>query len=372
MYNEIINTIIQKSSTSLSWLSQGLIYFIRAGSHAYGTNIESSDEDFRGLFIPPKSYFFSPSLKIEQCELKDPDTVVYNLQKFFNLLMQCNPNCIETLWVDEEDQLFISPIAELLLNNRDKFLSKKARFTFQGYSYSQWNRLKLHRNYLLNPPKSPPSRKELGLPEHTLIPKDQLLAVESAIKKELDKFNFDFLDGLTEDQKIGLREVMTEMLTRLKISIDDMYDGAAKSIGLNDNLIEIMKKEREYESKKRNWDQYQNWKKTRNPKRALLEEKYGIDCKNALHVVRLGLMCQEILESGKVIVKRPDRELLISIRNGAWTYEMVEEFLKKQDDICDTLYKNSTAIPHSPDKSWLDNFCIELIENGLSVYGKLK
>mgnify|MGYP001607055563 CR=1 FL=1 len=42
--------------------------------------------------------------------------------------------------------------------------------------------------------------------------------------------------------------------------------------------------------------------------------------KHAMHLVRLMRMCKEILITCEVVVKRPDREELLAIRNGAWSY----------------------------------------------------
>lgn len=42
---------------NLDWLRHSTIFLSRSGSHAYGTNLPTSDEDFRGIAIPPKRYF---------------------------------------------------------------------------------------------------------------------------------------------------------------------------------------------------------------------------------------------------------------------------------------------------------------------------
>src|SRR5208283_1997006 len=71
---------------------------------------------------------------------------------------------------------------------------------------------------------------------------------------------------------------MTEMLATLKISTEDQWLSSARKIGLSDNFIEIMQKERSYKNQKAQWDKYQDWKKNRNPERAAMEEKFGYDC----------------------------------------------------------------------------------------------
>lgn len=284
MMYPIIDTII-KQSPHLSWMDKGCAILVRHGSHSYGTNIESSDEDFKGICLPSKEYFLGFTKKFEQAELKapNPDVVIYDIRKFFNLSAGCNPSLIEILHTDSSDHLFISPIGQEIIDHKNDFLSKRAKFTFSGYAIAQLHRIKTHRKWILNPVNEPPTRLSLGLPEQTLIPKDQLAAAFSDIQKELDRFQFNFMENLEESSKIEIRSTMMEMLAELKITSDQHWESAARKIGLSDNFIEIMQRERQYTNAKRNWDQFQNWKKTRNPARAALEEKFGFDAKHAMH-----------------------------------------------------------------------------------------
>ena len=177
---------------------------------------------------------------------------------------------------------------------------------------------------------------------------------------------FDFMDNLEESVKIEIRNNMSSMLAEMKITSDEQFGAAARKIGLSDNFIEIMHKERQYTSAKKEWDSYQNWKKTRNPKRAALEEKFGYDSKHAYHLVRLIRMCKETLTTGKVIVKRPDREELLAIRNGAWSYDQLIEFTKNEEDSLNELYNSSNILPKTPNLKKLDELCIKLVEMQLS------
>jgi hypothetical protein len=207
----------------------------------------------------------------------------------------------------------------------------------------------------------------LGLPEQTVIPADQLMAANAEVQKELDRFQLDFMEGLEESQKIAMRGIMSDMLSELKITADQHWQAASRKIGLSDNFIEVMKLERQYAGAKREWDQYQEWKSNRNKARSALEEKYGYDTKHAYHLVRLIRMCREILTTGKVLVKRPDREELLTIRNGAWSYEQLIEFAEREEKEINELYLTSTALPKIPDKEKLDELCIRLVEQSLGA-----
>jgi predicted nucleotidyltransferase len=362
----VIDTII-KRSPHMGWIEKGTVLLVRHGSHAYGTNTDTSDEDFKGVAIPPKEYFYGYTKRFEQAELKAPDddAVVYDIRKFFNLAADCNPNIIEVLHTDPSDHFVVTPIGREILDHKDDFLSKKIKHTFLGYSVSQLKRIKTHKRWIMDPPKVPPTRASLGLPEQTVIPQDQLTAAFSEVQKELDRMQFDFMENLEESTKIEIRNSMASMLAEMKITSDEQFGSAARKIGLTDNFIELMQKERQYSSAKQGWDQYQNWKKTRNVKRSALEEKYGYDTKHAYHLVRLIRMCREVLTTGKVIVKRPDREELLAIRNGAWTYEQLIEFAEKEDDALNVLYNTTNVLPKIPDKDKLDKLCIKLTEDFL-------
>lgn len=361
--------LITKRSPHMSWIESGTVLLVRHGSHAYGTNTTTSDEDFKGVAIPPKQYFFGTMHRFEQAELKapDPDAVIYDIRKFFTLAADCNPNIIEVLHTDPSDHFVVTPIGQEILDHKDDFLSKKIKHTFLGYSVSQLKRIQTHKRWIMNPPTHLPTRKEYGLPESTLIPQDQLLAAEAEVRKELDRFQFDFMEGLEESQKIGIRTTMEGMLAELKITGDQHWMSAARKIGLSDNFIQLMQQERQYVGAKREFDQYQNWKKTRNKTRSALEEKYGYDTKHAYHLVRLIRMCREVLMTGKVIVKRPDREELLAIRNGAWTYEKLMEFAEAEEKALDELYLTSNILPKTADKEKLDKLCIKLVEMSLSA-----
>ena len=104
----------------------------------------------------------------------------------------------------------------------------------------------------------------------------------------------------------------------------------------------------EYRVDKERHEQYWTWKKNRNVTRSALEEHYGYDTKHAMHLVRLLRMGVESLRDGELIVRRPDAEELLSIRNGAWTYEQIVTYAEQMDkDVREVWYKK-TQLPKKP------------------------
>lgn len=120
----------------------GNILLLRAGgSYGYGTNVEGSDYDVRGLCGTRTDDLIGLRTRFEQFENRETDTVIYTIDKAFGLLMDCNPNMIELLDNNIEDALYINDIGKLIVDNRKLFISKKAFYTFGGYARGQLNKL---------------------------------------------------------------------------------------------------------------------------------------------------------------------------------------------------------------------------------------
>lgn len=361
---------ITNQAPHLSWIKDHLIYLCIHGSKAYNCHIESSDDDYKGVTTLPKNYLYSSILNFEQAELKDPnpDTVIFSILKYFNLASSANPNILETLFVKPEHQLYVHPLMEKIIDNRNAFLSKKVRFSFGGFAYSQMKRTKIHRSWLLKPVKKP-SRKDFDLPDQPEIGQENLNAAMAAVDKELDKFNFNFLHSLSPEDRVMVKNSVSDMLTSMKIYHDDMFKAVTKKISFDDNLVRILQKEREYNSKLEDWRKYNDWLKNRNEKRAADEAKYGYDLKFAYHIVRLYRTCKELLETGKLNVYREDREEIMEVRNGRWTFDQLNEFVEKSDKELQTLYETSNVLPDTPNYKLLDNLCQEIVEAGINMKG---
>lgn len=91
--------------------------------------------------------------------------------------------------------------------------------------------------------------------------------------------------------------------------------------------------------------------------------KIGIqgNSKHASHLVRLMRMGYEILTEGRIIVKRPDRDEILAIKNGAWSYEQVIQFAKNMQVKLDEEYKK-TKLPKSVNFSEVNALYHELVQ----------
>jgi hypothetical protein len=95
-------------------------------------------------------------------------------------------------------------------------------------------------------------------------------------------------------------------------------------------------------------------------KRKQLVEKYGYDCKNAQHLVRLLRMGKEFLHTGKLNVRRTwDRDLLISIKRGEWPLERVYKYTAELFTEVEDAVKTS-PLPPRLDLKKINNLLVEL------------
>ncbi len=357
------------NKSNLGWLATKTIFLTRHGSHAYGTNTPASDEDFKGVAIPPGKYFYGYLERFEQAEFRHQkdglDAVVYDIRKFFKLAADCNPSIIEVLFTDPDAHVVVTPLGQRLLDNKQLFISKKAKHTFSGYAVSQLKKIKSHYRWLKNPPKEAPDRAKLGLPETTVVPRDQLQAAQAMIRKQVESWTNVPVDELDDAAKIAIQERFTEALAEIQVT-SSLEALAGKKLGFTDNFLELLDKERTWNGIVSEWRGYQTWLETRNASRSVLEAAYGYDTKHGMHLVRLIRMGEEILSGKGVIVKRPDAGELLSIRNGAWSYTTLLQWAEAKLVTLDELYRTSTAVPGAPDRVKLDLLCQDLVEESLA------
>ena len=355
-----------KLNNDTKWIKDRTIFITVHGSCAYGLNTPESDIDLRGVCVAPKEYYIGYNKTFNEYIANKPDCTIFDILKFFKLASQNNPNCLEILFTEQEHHLIITKAGQKLLDNRDQFLSKALKERFIGYAKSQAHRIRQHKKWLLSGIKMEhkPTRQEMGLPEKPEISQAEYDAVKSAIVKKIETWNPHF-EPFSEAQQIFIQNKIGDILSEMQISSNDKWAAASRLIGLNDNLIRIIQQERAFENKLEEWRSFCEWKKNRNPKRAAMEEKYGYDLKHATQLVRLLRLGKEILETGKVQVYRiDDREELLAIKNGAWSYAKLTDYADKIEEELKETYKNS-KLPNQPNVKLLDNLCIEIIESML-------
>ncbi|MEM7515785.1 MAG: hypothetical protein AAF368_02525, partial [Planctomycetota bacterium] len=123
-------------------------------------------------------------------------------------------------------------------------------------------------------------------------------------------------------------------------------------------------KQKAYDAALKHWQHYEGWRKGRNPKRAELEDRYGYDTKHAMHLVRLLKMGEEVLTQGTLVVRRPDSEWLLGIRDGALAYEALLELSREMSANLEARMSES-SLPDEPDRAAAEALVIDLHRSSL-------
>ena len=306
-------------------LGNNIILLGLGGSYAYGTNNENSDLDIRGVATHSSEDILTRK-GFEQVVNEATDTTIYSLEKIVNLLSNCNPNTIEILGLEPWQYLHMNFIGEELIKNKDMFLSKRVVHSFGGYATAQLRRL---------------SNKAVRTVEQKQREKHILASIETARYSYPDKyFNY------SEDS------------IRLYIdkAVQEDYD---TEIFMDVNLKHYPL--RDYKSM---WSEMQNIVKDyskigRRNSKAIEHDKIG---KHMMHLIRLYLMCFDILEDGKIITyRKKEHDFLMDIRNGKYLddnkqpikefYDIVDEMENKLDYL-----KDHSPLPDNPDYKKINDF----------------
>lgn len=312
-------------------LGSNIILLGLGGSHAYGTNVETSDVDVRGIALNRKQEILTNE-NFEQFVNEETDTTIYSFNKIITLLSNCNPNTIEILGLKPEHYLYLSPIGKELLNNKKLFLSKRAVYSFGGYANQQLRRL------------SNKAARLVGQSEN-----------EQYILKSIEHAKYDF-----KEKYFDMPDDAIHLYTDK--AVQEGYD---TEIFMDINLHHYPLRDW-----KAMWSEMQSITKSyakigkRNEK-AIEHGKLG---KHMMHLIRLYMMCLDILENEEIITFREkEHDLLMDIRNGRYLdnnrqpipefFEMVDEYEKRLD-----YAKDNTLLPDNPDYKSISDFVASVNE----------
>ena len=313
-------------------LGNNVILLSLGGSHAYGTNILSSDVDIRGIALNTKEEILGSAI-FEQVVNETTDTTIYSIKKIISLLSSCNPNTIEMLGLKPEHYLYLSPIGQELLDNKKLFLSKRAKYSFGGYAFSQLRRL-------------------------------DNKAVRTIAQAEREQHILNSITAATYAWPDKYECFKTGEGIKLYLDSSDRED-MDKEIFMDINLTHYPL--RDYKAM---WSDMKNIvsdydKIGHRNQNAIERGKLG---KHMMHLVRLYLMCIDILEKEEINTYREnDIPFLLDIRNGKFLdnesqplaefYEMVDEYEKRLE----YAIKN-TSLPDKPDYNKINEFLMSVNE----------
>lgn len=317
-YKEILNGTEYDFIKTNEHLGKHVILLGLAGSYSYGTNVEGSDIDIRGITLNQKSDIIGLT-QFEQYVDNNTDTVIYAFNKIINLLLSCNPNTIELLGLNSEHYLYLNDIGQLLLDNKKLFLSRRAIQSFGGYADAQLRRLQ---NALARD-RYPQSEKE----QH----------IFNSVKNAMHGFNSSYKNFENGSLEIFIdKAVNPELETEIFVNANMKHYPLRDYASMWNTMANVVK---DYEKIGK-----------RNKKKDDLHLN-----KHAMHLIRLFMMALDILEKGEINTYRADEhELLMDIRFGKYQnedgtykdsfYDILADFEKRLH-----YASENTDLPEEPD-----------------------
>ena len=315
-------------------LKDRIIFLTLGGSYSYGTNVETSDVDVRGCALNTPSDLLGLT-NFEQVVHTQTDTTVYSFNKLIKLLLNCNPNTIEMLGCKPEHYFLLTDTGRMMIENRKLFMSKRAIHYCGGYATQQLRRLE---NALARD-KMPQSRRE----EHIRNSMERAVQSFKSRYTKFDKGSFILYTDDSPREDLD-REIFADITLK-------KFPAREFNSMINDltNVLSDYEKLNHRNNKKD--DNHLN--------------------KHAMHLIRLYLMCLDILEKGDIVTYRGnDLDLLMSIRHGEYQkedgayrqefFDMVNEFEARL-----TYAKENTALPENPDMKRVEEFVMEVNRRSL-------
>lgn len=306
-------------------LGSHIILLTLGGSHAYGMDKEGSDLDVRGIALNSKKDILLGT-DFEQVVNVNTDTTVYSFNKMIQLLTSNNPNTIEILGCKPEHYLHLSDIGKELLENRKMFLSKICIHTFGGYASSQLRRMENK------------SARLVGQAQN-----------EAHILKSINNAKYDFKNRYYPQDESSVNLYIDQ-------AVQEGYD--------SEIFMDVCLKHYPLRDWTGMWNEMKSIVSSYNKigkrnEKAISHDKLG---KHMAHLIRLYMMCIDILEKEEIITYREDEhDLLMSIRNGEFLddnrqpkaefYDLLNEYEKRFDDA-----KDNTSLPDVPDHQKINEF----------------
>ncbi len=335
MQKDKYQTILQQTEYDFiktnEHLGKHVILLGLAGSYSYGTDIDTSDIDIRGITLNQKSDLIGLTA-FEQYVDENTDTVIYAFNKIITLLLSCNPNTIELLGLNPEHYLYLNDIGKMLLANKKLFLSKRAINSFGGYADAQLRRL------------------QNALARDTFPQNEKEQHIFNSVKNAMHDFNNHFKHFENGSLEIFIdKAVNPELETEIFVNANMTHYPLRDYCGMWNSMANVV---RDYEKIGK-----------RNKKKDDLHLN-----KHAMHLIRLFMMALDILEKGEINTYREkEHALLMDIRFGKYQkedgtfhesfYDMLSDFEKKLHYAAE-----NTDLPDEPDMAKVQELVMTINE----------
>ena len=329
------------------------------GSKLHGVSTPQSDTDLGGVFFCDfRNIVGLRSTYPEQVSDSRSDETYYEYGRWIELLGKSNPNALESLFVPEKFIIGdIHPAVQLIIDNRDKFLSKQCFNSIFGYSKSEIERCRGLNKKISNPmvERKTPLDFCFTFKGEGSIPLKEWLD-ERGLKQEYCGVsavtNMPNMYCLFYDYSgnIGYRGIIKENGTDIHLS----------SIPKNQAILcHFIYNENSYKTHCREYKEYKEWEKHRNPVRYESNLDKNYDAKNVSECMRILNMGIEIARGeGMKVERTEDRQFLLDIRNHKYEYDEIISIVEEKSKLFDEAVKTCT-LPDRVDPEFVNNILIE-------------
>ena len=385
-----------------------LLYEYVRGSHLYGLNSEDSDVDTGGVYVCTRDELFGCFGYKPQVTDSRHDNTWFEIGELVRLLLKSNPTVMECLFVPEDKVVGqVHPLMQMLIDNREQFISKQCFNPFFGYAKSQIEKARGLNKKIVNPIterltpydfiytfKGQGSTKfsdwlaNRGLYQefcglvnvpnmhdiygvyydfsaHTAAHQDWALNLPflaCACDYYKDKDIVETKNRLSEMSPIGYRGVISADADGNELRLSSINDKDVQPICF------ISYNQSGYSSHCRQYSEYQMWVKERNPKRYESNLNKTYDSKNMMHCFRLMHMACEIAEGKGMILQRTwDRQFLMDVRNHKFEYEEIIERLEEEKAHMNQLMEQST-IREKIDVDFVNQLMIDIRRKQMRIF----
>lgn len=293
-----------------------VIFLHISGSRLYGTDLPTSDTDYRGIFVPPledlilkkdiEQWTSSTGDKQSKNSAGDVDISFWSIHKFIKLLQVGDTNAFDTLFAfGTHAELLREPLMDKLYESRELFFPESLR-SFFGYALGQV--------------------KKYSVKGDKLRDVQALKSYLEDIQRTLpDVFVHGTIGELQGNQKVCIGEniqwVTDETNTYIKV-LDKRFIQTVR-------LSEFLEKLKEIESK------YGH-----RAKQAM--DNQSIDWKALYHAFRVLQECKELMTYGRINFPLRDAKYLKAVRNQAYSPQECFEMLENLYDAV-SLHEKSEA-----------------------------
>ena len=341
------------------------IFKTLTGSRAYGTNVPESDFDYKGVYVQDINEVLSFEYK-EQFEV-GKDEVYYEVKRFIQLLQTANPTVLEMLYSPEDCIVEKDPIFDLIVRNRDKFLTKVCAKSFGGYAISQIQKATA-RDKKVNWENSRFERK---------TPLDFIYAYQNGKTIDIQKFlkthnmtqercGLVALDHFKDCYALyydwGFLYTQRSPTKYRGLVVEDSNAVRTSSIPKNKKAETVIYFNKDgYSMHCKDYKSYEIWLEERNENRYNENKSHAqqYDGKNIMHCRRLLDVAMEIATQKTISVRRPNCDYLLRIRKGEVPFEEILE--KAQEDIknLDNLYAKSD-LPNESNQNFIKDLILNI------------